>query len=81
MITPQNVASVIDDARSKIEDIEIETRRFLESCGWRYTCDVPGSLWLYVKELPDGRTAMVNHNTALHIEASIAPYGDDDEDE
>lgn len=84
MITARNVCRIIDDARSKMEDIEIETRRFLASCGWKYTCNVPGSLWLYEKELPDGRVALVDHSTALHIEAAIAPddgsdpYDDDE---
>ena len=73
MITAQNVCAVIDEARSKIEDIEIETRQFLAKCGWRYTSDAPGSLWLYEKELPDGRIALVDQNTALHMEASLAP--------
>ena len=72
MITADEVQNVIDSVRSREEDIEIDTRSFLKKCGWRYTCDIPGSLWLYEKTLPDGRVALVAQSTALRIEASIS---------
>ncbi len=72
MITADDVQDVIDSVRSREEDIEIDTRRFLEKCGWKHTCNTPGSLWLYEKALPDGRVAIVGRSTALHIEAAIS---------
>lgn len=74
MITADKVRQVIEDAQSKMEDIEIEQRRFLKSCGWRYTCSTPGSFWMYEKTIPDGRTVLVDHlDTALRMEESLSP--------
>ncbi len=73
MITVAKVQHFIHDQHFKEQKLETDARAFLEKCGWTYTCNVPGSLWLYQKTLPDGRTALVTKEIALRIEVSIAP--------
>lgn len=50
------------------EDVESATRAHLQSRGWKYTCQTPGSLWLYQTVLPDGRSVLANDAVALHIQ-------------
>ena len=35
--------------------------------GWKYTCQTPGSRWLWEKKMPDGRTLLVDPKTALQF--------------
>lgn len=50
------------------EDVVSATHSHLNSSGWKYTCNTPGSLWLWEKRLPDGRLALANESVALHMQ-------------
>lgn len=45
-------------------------KEYLRSHGWGYTCQTPGSFWLWQKQLSDGRILLVNQKTAIHLESS-----------
>lgn len=53
-------------------------REYLKCSGWRYTCETPGSFWLWEKVLPDGRVILVNQEMALSIQAY---YDEETQDE
>lgn len=42
----------LTDAEETLEDLQTQ---YLRKNGWTFSCDFPGSVWLWVKELPDGR--------------------------
>ena len=60
------------DWYEKIESAEHELARlqhkYLESKGWRYTCDTPSCHWAWVKTIPDGRTVMVATDFAISMQ-------------
>jgi hypothetical protein len=74
------------NALDELEDVEsnVRARRhaFLEACGWKSTCNVPGarSLWLWEGTLPDGRVAILNEATAIVV-ATDPDWADEDEAE
>lgn len=78
VITSRVIDEVLVSIASQMEDLEVQERTILEESGWVYTCDTPGSLWLYQKTLPDGRVVLCNASTALHIELTIAPEDPED---
>lgn len=45
--------------------IEADESKFLRQNGWKYTCDTPGSVWLWEKTLTDGRTMLLSHSQAV----------------
>ncbi len=50
-----------------------EVRNLLRSKGWRYHCDVPGSMWVWQKQLPDGRIICATEDQlALSIEQAMS---------
>lgn len=51
---------------------EIETKRydFLKARGWKHTCDWPGSIWLWSKEIK-GQVVESDEKTAMHFERTI----------
>lgn len=53
-------------------DLEHDERLFLTRHGWAYTCQTPGSLWMYQKALPDGRVILTDHDTALQFEEHLS---------
>lgn len=74
------------NALGELADVESNTRArrhaFLEACGWKSTCNVPGarSLWLWEGTLPDGRVAVLNEATAIVV-ATDPDWEDEGEDE
>ncbi len=61
----------LEAIRVEEEDLEIKKRYWLEACGWKTSCDVPGSFWLFQKKLKDRRTVMANASLAISIERNI----------
>lgn len=57
----------IDEAR---ESLQAQINTFLRSRGWVYTCDTPGSHWLWMKTL-NGQVLLVDQAYALSIERSV----------
>ncbi len=51
---------------------ETALAKLLEDCGWVYSCDTPGSRWMWSKEI-DGRTLVVDRDTAIEIERVSGP--------
>lgn len=51
----------------------IQTRKssLLARRGWKMTCDTPGALWLYEKQLPDGKTVLCGLDLAIEIEKTL----------
>lgn len=45
--------------------------KFLTSRGWKYTCSTPGSVWMWEKKLPDGRTILTLQANALCIQSNL----------
>lgn len=50
------------------ESMRYRREELLRKRGWKYTCQTPGSRWMWEKSLPDGRTVLVNTSTALDFE-------------
>lgn len=69
----------LDEINSMHEDAGIEEQKLLTERGWEYTSDTPGSVWLWEKKLADGRTLLVNTDTALTLETELCgEYRDQD---
>ena len=58
----------LENLRYERECIEHKEREYLQKKGWNYTCNTPGSIWLYQIKLEDGRTILVSHSTAIHMQ-------------
>lgn len=58
-------AADIGDIR---EDLDLETRTYLNRHGWKQTCDTPGSLWLWSR-VYKGKTILVDqvHAVAMQV--------------
>jgi predicted transcriptional regulator len=74
MPTAETIDKFVDEASAARDDIELLERRFLIKCGFKYSCDTPGAMWLYERQLPDGRTFLVDANTAFRIASAIADH-------
>lgn len=61
--TPVTFQTLSDDQAK----IETDKRRYLESNGWAYNCDNPGSLWLWAKVI-DGKEYRLELETAVAIQ-------------
>jgi hypothetical protein len=59
----------IEKAISRLEEIK---KHYLEEHGWKYTCQTPGSVWLWKKIHMDD-TYMCNTPMALCIEEALSP--------
>ena len=59
------------DIESLADDLANATSQWLRRHGWEYTCQTPGSMWLWQKKLPDGRVALVDESTAFSFEESL----------
>ena len=42
---------------------------YLRSHGWTQTSNTPGCLWLWQKQTPDGRTLLVDKDTAISMQS------------
>lgn len=63
------------DVRQAEQDAEQLKEAFLRQQGWEYTCDTPGSVWVWVKPMPEGDKrlfAMSNTTSAFHIEEGMS---------
>ena len=47
---------------------------FLRGQGWTESCDHPGCLWLWVREI-EGKTYRCDRDTALSLEAALQHQG------
>jgi hypothetical protein len=59
---------LIDDAEMRLENAR---ERFLKRRGWHPVCNVPGSFWVWQKELKDGRTALVPISLAVDMQRAL----------
>mgnify|MGYP006908279360 CR=1 FL=1 len=59
---------LLESVRKINDTVELATKQFLESMGWKYTCDTC-SLWLWGKEI-DGKQVRVGESTAMWIAES-----------
>jgi hypothetical protein len=61
----------IEQLRDDIQDAENQLEhfrsRYLTACGWEYTCDTPGSYWLWTKTI-DGTRYAVSADLALSMQ-------------
>lgn len=62
-----NIHKAIFDAQSMHDDADNIVARALKSAGWHYTCQTPGSLWMWEKKMND-RTVLVDKSTAIAFE-------------
>lgn len=54
------------------EDLLALRRKYLEQQGWKHTCNTPGSVWLWERQM-DGRMLLVDMSTAIDMAAYLAP--------
>lgn len=73
---PRKMQAIRDSERWQKERLGFAIADALRAKGWRYTCDVPGSLWLWEKKLADGRVALVNESAAVSIQCWIDEFGE-----
>jgi hypothetical protein len=57
------------------ERIISDQTNFLEKRGWKYTCNTPGSYWMFERKMTDGRTLLVERSFALTLEARLCGEG------
>lgn len=55
----------ISDVEAATHALQFAVDTYLRAKGWKYTCANPASLWLWEKTLRDGRTVLVDSETAL----------------
>lgn len=65
-----------DDITFEKEQLDFMADDMLRKKGWKQTCDVPGSLWLWERKLSDGRVALVNKVSAIAMQGWFDNYGD-----
>lgn len=58
------IKSLRDEATYSLE-------KLMRDRGWKHTSDTPGCRWLWEKKLADGRTALVNLETAADFETEL----------
>lgn len=66
-------SEMLDKLRDLAMDIEHTQERFLCKFGWNQTCNLPGSRWMWVKEIK-GQTVAVSRATAILMESEIEHY-------
>lgn len=54
-------------------DLETAQAEFLREAGWKYTCQTPGSTWLWEKEI-NGKTVQVGQPWALSMAKDDLDY-------
>jgi hypothetical protein len=70
-LSPLQFAEAIEKIDQMREELNVKARELLRRQGWEYRCDFPGSLWLFVKKLPDGRLVCCDQSAALNIEENL----------
>lgn len=68
-----------DNIRESREQIDFREGELLKSLGWTYTSQTPGSLWMWMKKLPNGHIYLVIATTATYIERELS--GEEYQDE
>lgn len=75
MAKQESKAEALDAQMDKIREAHDEVDRvesdYLRRRGWKYTSSNLCSIWLWEKQLPDGRLAIVNRDTALDFQERI----------
>lgn len=59
----------LEKAQSDFDDMQ---DKYLREQGWEHKCDNPANIWFWQKTLADGRTLMMNKDTALFFEGMSA---------
>jgi hypothetical protein len=59
-MTPYQMMEAIDDALEKVGALKV---KYLRQSGWHYTCQTPGSYWMWMKEL-DGKHYLLGRDDA-----------------
>ena len=57
-----------EEIESAEHHLEQAKHKYLESKGWRYTCDTPSCHWAWVKKIPDGRTVFTDTDFAISMQ-------------
>lgn len=58
----------IEEIAESKQEHELLREKYLRQHKWDHVCNVPGSLWLWSKELPDGRVALVSESNAIDMQ-------------
>lgn len=61
----------LDDLQRAEERLFTTRKKYLEERGWKYTCQTPGSMWLWSKTYMDDRY-MCNMTMALVVEEALS---------
>ena len=72
--TVEAIEELATQWRYERELIDDKRNAFLRANGWKYTCDTPGSVWMWEKTISDGRTVLVGPELAVAFEQSMAEY-------
>ena len=78
--SPTEAAKILRDLGSYADGIETKRNAFLRQQGWEYVCNTPGSYWMWQKQLPDGRLALVDQSTAIRFEEHWADWSELDDE-
>jgi hypothetical protein len=62
---------LFDKVQQAEDAFESAQSKLLRATGWAFKCDLPGSLWLWQKTMPDGRIVACAANTAIRIQENI----------
>jgi hypothetical protein len=73
----KNELRTVEDVESATQDLGFAMNDFLRKQGWKCSSSNPASIWLWEKLLKDGRTVMVDRDTAI----AFTKMAGDQEDE
>jgi hypothetical protein len=68
-----------EDAKFQTEMLGFRIDAYLRKCGWKSSSNNPASLWLWEKQLPDGRVILVDRDTALIFQEVFEMHDDESE--
>lgn len=65
------MTDALEKLRAAENDALYLRTQYLAKSGWERTCQTPGSIWCWEKEMEDGRTIVVNEALAATFQRHI----------
>jgi len=72
------VRQMLDDLDKHTDKIRTLKMQILRRAGWEFSCDNPGSVWLWSRTI-DGKVFRCSEGTAIGIEDDLNPSPDEDD--
>jgi hypothetical protein len=70
-VTDEERTQLLDAIRDAEDELGDAQRRYLTKNGWRYNSTNPLFIWFWEKQLPDGRTVLLDQQTALRMQQAL----------